>query len=95
MALMYYPEFRYATATGSFRVLDQTTTNTFQLPINTSGHFARLHFVPLWYPDTNYRVQAYVADIWTPAGMMSGYMNSDPIVISKSAYDDWYPGRDG
>ena len=48
--------------------------------------------MPLWYPDTNYRVQAYVADIWTPAGMMSGYMNSDPIVISKSAYDDWYPG---
>jgi hypothetical protein len=93
MAFMYFPEFRYAMTTGSFRVLDQTATNTFQLPVNPNGKNARLHFVPLWFPNTNYRVQGYVADVWTPAGMMSGYMLSAPIVINQSAYDDWFLGR--
>lgn len=93
MAFMYFPEFKYNTATNSFRVLDRTAAKTFQLPVNPNGKDARLHFVPLWFPNTNYRTQGYVGDIWTPAGMISGYMNSAPIVISQSAYDDWVIGR--
>jgi len=93
MAFMYFPEFRYVMTTGSFRVLDRTSNNTFQLPVNPNGKNARLHFVPLWFPNTNYRVQSYIADVWTPAGMMSGYMLSAPVVISQSAYDDWFLGR--
>lgn len=93
MAFMYFPEFKYGTAVGSFRVLDRTATNTFQLPVNLNGKNARLHFVPLWFPNTDYSVQSYVADVWTPAGMMSGYMLSAPVVISQTAYDDHYLGR--
>ncbi|HCA29943.1 MAG TPA: hypothetical protein DEP23_10425 [Ruminococcaceae bacterium] len=93
LAFLYFPEFKYSTAANSFRVLDRTSTNTFQLPINPNGKNARLHFVPLWFPNTYYRAQGYVGDIWTPAGMISGYMNSAPIVISQSAYDDWVIGR--
>ena len=96
MAFLYFPEFQYDTAIGKFRVFDRTATNTFQLPMNEKGSYARLHFTPLWFPNTNfYRVQGYVADIWTPAGMISGYLNSSPVVISESAYDDWYQGRVG
>jgi hypothetical protein len=93
LAMMYYPEFKYGTATSNYRVLDRTATNTFQLPTNPNAkNSARLHFVPLWFPNTNYRVQGYVGDIWTPAGMLSGHMNSAPVVISQSAYDDWVIG---
>lgn len=93
LAFLYSPEFRYAMATDSFRVLERTAVNTFQLPVNPNGKNARLHFVPLWFPNTTYRVQGYASDIWTPAGMISGYMSSTPMVISESAYDDWFLGR--
>lgn len=51
MAFMYFPEFKYAMNVGSFRVLDRTATNTFQLPPNAAAkNSARLHFVPLGWP---------------------------------------------
>ena len=93
LGMFYFPEFKYLQTAGNFRVLDRTTVDTFQLPINTNGKNARLHFVPLWFPDQSYITQGYVADIWTPAGMMSSYMNSDPVIITQSMYDDRYIGR--
>ena len=88
-AMMYFPEFKYSTAVNRFRVLDRTAANKFQLPVNPDAKNARLHFVPLWFPNGNYRVQGYIGDVWTPAGMMSGYMDSANIVINQSVYDDW------
>jgi hypothetical protein len=93
-AYMCFPEFMYSASTGSFRVLDRITANTFSLPANPAAEGnARLHFVPLWFPNTSYIAQGYVADIWTPAGMMSAYRNTAAVKISQSAYDDWYIGR--
>jgi len=79
---------------SKYRHLERIAINSFALPLNPyAPSSARLHYVPLWFPDGNYIAQGYVSDLWTPAGMMSTYMNSNPIVISKSAYDDWYVGK--
>ena len=94
VASIYLPEYKYSGVVSKFRHLERIATNSFALPLNPyAPSNARLHYVPIWFPDGNYIVQGYVSDLWTPAGMMLGYMNSSPIVISKSAYDDWYIGR--
>ena len=53
----------------------------------------RLHFTPLWYPDGQYTVSVVGYDVWTPAGMISQKINSKPLTIEGSAYDDWYLGK--
>lgn len=90
---LYFPEFQYGMTLGQYRTLDAAGTNTFVLPVNPNADNDRLHFVPLWYPDGDYTVQGYAGDLWTPVGMMSGYLTSDPITIKESAYDDWYVGQ--
>ena len=92
-ARLYFPEFQYGMTLGEYRTLNAAGTNTFVLPINAKADNDRLHFVPLWYPDGDYTVQGYAGDLWTPAGMMSGYITSAPITIRESAYDDWYVGQ--
>lgn len=85
------PEYKYSTAVGKYRSLNKSVTGSFQLPNNPNAlNNARLHFVPLWFPDGAYIVQGHVSDLWTPAGMLTGYVNSNSIIISQSAYDDWY-----
>jgi len=92
-ANLYFPEFKYAMTADNFRVLDKNGTNNFQFPVNPNAkNNGRLHFTPLYYPNGNYQCQGYIYDAWTPAGMMSGYYNSNTMTISGSAYDDWYVG---
>jgi hypothetical protein len=94
VANIFLPEYKYTTAINKYRSLVLTGTNSFQLPTNPyAKNNARLHFVPIWFPDGNYIAQGFVSDIWTPAGMMTGYVNSNTLIISQSAYDDWYIGR--
>lgn len=93
-ASMFVPEFKYVTAQGKYKAFVANGTNRFQLPANSyATDNARLHFVPLWYPNAPYITRAYIHDLWTPAGMLSGYYNSNTINIYDSAYDDWYIGR--
>ncbi|MFT9055515.1 MAG: hypothetical protein ABF449_02655 [Ethanoligenens sp.] len=93
-ANMLLPEFKFNSANGSYQAFATNGTNSFQLPLNGyAPGSARLHYVPLWFPDAPYVTQAYVQDFWTPVGMLTGFYNSNPINISKSAYDDWYVGR--
>ena len=85
------PEYKYSIENGKYRSLSRTSTNIFELPNNPNAlNNGRIHFVPLWFPDGEYIGQACVTDLWTPAGMMTMYINSNAIMISKSAYDDWY-----
>ena len=91
LAMMYFPEFRYASTTGNFRVLNRTATNVFQFPTNSNArNNARVHFTPIYYPNGNYQCQGFLTDLWTPAGMLSGYYNSNIINISGTSYDDWH-----
>jgi len=93
-ASLYFPEFRFATTNNSFRVLDRNGTNNFRFPTNSHAKDnARLHFTPLYFPNGNYQTQGFLTDIWTPAGMLSGWYNSNTISISGSALDDWYVGH--
>ena len=54
-----------------------------------STYNRRTHFVPLWFPDGSYTPYTWLADCWTPAGMLS--MNlSDTITIEGNAWEDWH-----
>lgn len=89
-AVSYFPEFQYQTY---WRILDCTTaakTARFQFAQNPySTYNRRVHFSPVWYPDGIYRVNTYIYDIWTPAGMLSASVD-DSIRINGNLYDDWH-----
>ena len=92
-AKAYFPEFGYNVSSGAYRVLSSIFTNAFALPANSYAGGDRLHFVPLWFPDGEYTVQCYAGDLWTPTGMMYGCYNPPSVIITESAYDDWYVGK--
>ncbi|MEG1406218.1 MAG: hypothetical protein RSD23_00050 [Ruthenibacterium sp.] len=53
---------------------------------------ARLHFLPVWYPDGTYRTYATLRDVWTPVGELMQAV-SDTVNITGSVFDDWYVGK--
>jgi hypothetical protein len=84
----------YRNTNGNFRSLDMNGINNFRFPVNPNAKDnARLHFTPIWMPDGDYQVQTIISDVWTPAGMLSGYYTTNRVVISGNAYDDWTVGR--
>ena len=91
-----FPEFNYQMADNKYRHLQSTGTGVFEVRQNPEAkNSGRLHFTPLWFPDGDYTVQGFVTDLWTPAGMLSGYFNAPAVKIADSAYDDWVVGRRG
>lgn len=90
--LTYFPEFAYKTY---WRHLDCTPSGTsaeleFQTNIY-STYNDRVHFTPLWYPDSKYTAFTYLEDAWTPAGMLSEDL-TDYVTIKGNVYDDWHIG---
>jgi hypothetical protein len=88
--LTYFPEFAYKTY---WRHLDCTPSGTsaalvFQ-PNIYSTYNDRVHFTPLWYPDSKYTAYTYLEDAWTPAGMLSENL-TDYVTIKGNVYDDWH-----
>ena len=93
-ANLFFPEFKFSNTIGSYRHLDKNGVNSFRFPGNPNAKDnARLHFVPLWFPNGDYQCQGFASDLWTPAGMLSGYYSSNVVKISGSVYDDWYVGN--
>ena len=78
-AAAYYPEYRYSMNAKQYTTMQQT-----------NGCFSLNHYTPLWYPNADYTVQIGVSQLWTPAGMIYGYINCVPVKIVGSVYDDWY-----
>lgn len=87
-----FPEFSYSSAANKYRTL-QPVSGVFQFYANTYADGKRLHYTPLWFPNGNYTVSCYLYDYWTPAGMLTARVNSNPININGSLYDDWRIGR--
>ena len=91
-AVSYFPEFQYK---SYWRLLEITTPgnpSALQYKKNEySTYDRRVHFTPLWYPDSNYIVSTYAFDAWTPAGMLCTNLD-DQVAISGSVYDDWHIG---
>lgn len=91
-ATAYFPEFYYK---DYWRLLDRTTSgysSQYQFKANKySTYNRRVHFLPVWYPNGKYTVDAYIQDAWTPAGMLSVSIQ-DTVNISGSLFDDWHIG---
>ncbi|SKC79968.1 hypothetical protein [Maledivibacter halophilus] len=90
--LTYYPEFNYE---EYLRLMEKTSGNysaIFELKNNKySTYNSRVHFTPLWFPDSEYRVYGQIIDLWTPDGMLS--INVDDYVdIQGNVYEDWHIG---
>lgn len=81
-----YPECggEYAT----YSTLEKTKDGKLILPINDSSH-TPTHFIPIWYPNSDYRIYCYVADCWTPGGMLSGQIRSYLLHVNGNMYDDY------
>ena len=87
----YYPEYNYSRIVGKYTLLDRISgTSAFAFK---QGAYGRVHHTPLWWPNRDYSVQVMVSEIWTPAGMLWQYSNTNSIRIIGSVYDDWYIGR--
>lgn len=89
----YYPEFRYA---GYWRLLEPTATPVNQVVFSLKKNAysqtdARVHFLPLWYPDSRYIAYATVRDAWTPVGELQQAVTDD-IEVNQTVFDDWYIG---
>ncbi len=85
-----FPEYRYSTATGQYVTLEQIGGFA-ELPF--FGSYGRVHFTPLWFPDGAYNIRIVHSDCWTPAGMLTFSSVTRPLIISGSAYDDYYVGH--
>jgi hypothetical protein len=91
-AVSYFPEFKYKTY---WRLLEQTQSGynaKFEFASNKySTYKRRTHFTPIWMPDGIYTVYSWLADCWTPAGMLS--MNlTDSVILKGNLWDDWHIG---
>ena len=74
---------------GSCCTMILNEDNCYTLPYNTST-LNKVHYIPIWYPDGDYKVKFVVSDIWTPIGMLSMINESNSIEVSGTLYDDWY-----
>lgn len=91
-AVTYFPEFQYK---KYWRILDRMTDGlsaNFMFKTNEySTYNRRVHFTPVWYPDSTYTAYTYLEDAWTPSGMLSANL-TDYVTIKGSVYDDWHVG---
>ncbi len=84
------PEYRYSTASGKYVTLENMGSYAV-FPVFED--YGQVHFTPLWFPDGNYTIRVIHSDCWTPAGMLTVSSVTKPIIISGSAYDDYYVGH--
>ena len=89
-ATSYFPEFSYNTY---WRLHDRVVSGynaTLELRQNIySTYNSRVHFLPVWYPNTTYTTYTYLIDAWTPVGMLSLNLN-DYVNVNQSVFDDWH-----
>ena len=89
-SVTYFPEFFYKTYRRIGKLPGADLRSTIQFPVSQySIRKNRIHFLPIWYPDTEYKVYIEVLDAWTPAGMLC-YNTTASIQVKGSMWDDWY-----
>jgi hypothetical protein len=59
---------------------------------NFSNNGGKIHFTPIWFPDGDYKLYAYIRDAWTPAGELKINI-TESIKISGNLYQDWHVGQ--
>lgn len=95
-----FPEYNYSTNIGDFRTLERIANDT--ADNKSLWHFeqnpwtndnARCHFIRLWQPDGEYKVNVKSTECWTPAGVLQRVDNNNLLMITGSLYDDWHIQR--
>jgi len=83
----YFPEFNYEAYFRQFEYFN----NRFVFKHNRfSTYNSRVHYTPWWFSDNaHYEVIVRNDFAYTPAGKLSGYTVSNPIVIEGNLMDDW------
>lgn len=76
-------------AYGEFATLTKTENGSYIIPTNTST-LKNVHYIPIWYPDKEYKVKFAANEIWTPLGMVTLISDSNELSISGSSVDDWH-----
>ena len=73
---------------ATYSTFEKASNGKLILPNNDSSH-TPTHFIPVWYPNSDYRINCYVADCWTPGGMLSGEIRSSVLHVKGNMYDDY------
>lgn len=84
-----FPEFGYSIGIDKCRTLIYDEVWKFR----KNATYGNVHFIPIYYPNTDYFVSFTKSDLWTPAGMITSIVTSQQLTIEGSAFDDWYVGR--
>ena len=88
-----FPEFNYATTSGSCRTLEYVN-GKWQFKQNSYAvDSERVHFIPVWYADGNYTVSVTTSRVWTPVGMIEATRTANTFTIDGSIYDDYFVGN--
>jgi len=88
-----FPEFNYATTSGSCRTLEYVN-GKWQFKQNSYAvDSERVHFIPVWYADGNYTVSVTASRVWTPVGMIEATRTANMFTIDGSIYDDYFVGN--
>lgn len=89
-ACVYFPEFNYKKYRRDAKLSGASLMSVLKLPVNQySLNRSRVHFTPIWFPDSTYKVYAEVFDAWTPGGMLCS-SGTGEINIIGNMWDDWY-----
>lgn len=89
-AITYFPEFGYKKYWRILNLMQRGTNAEFAFKSNLySTYNRRVHFTPIWYPDSAYTAYTFLEDAWTPAGMLSANL-TDSTQIKGNVYDDWH-----
>lgn len=84
---LLYPEFGYKSKENACDTLIKKNNN-WQMKYNSK--YGQKHFIPIYFPDTNYVIGICKDDFWTPAGVINTIVFSAPITVKGNAYEDWY-----
>ena len=85
----FFPEYAYSEAAEKSDRLELVDGAYVFKVLPSSVSEARMHTVPLWFPDGTYAVKYYAFDVWCPAGMLTAQGHAS-VLIDGDMYDDLY-----
>lgn len=89
-AISYFPEFSYQKYWRLHDVKSAGFNASFWLkPNEYSTYNSRVHFTPIWFPNSSYTPITRIIDAWTPAGMLTLQLQRT-ITISGNLFSDWH-----
>ena len=82
-----FPEFNYEYGIYKSRSIEIDGEGNNSFVVAEANQ--RQHFIPIYFPDGEYKFKIVLSDCWTPAGMLKT-TEVVRIYINGNMYDDWY-----